>query len=556
MNPVPHVSTRALAEWAASVTFADIPPRIVRIARAQAASVFASSHAALETEDAHQVLTALRKHAPAGNSPVLATGETFHLDSALLANCALGMALDYDDYLFMGHTGHSAVWTAWLVGLQTGASVDEILTAQIVANEIGGRIGAACILGPQNGQLWSHIHLAGAALAAGRLFHLNAEQMTHALGIAFAQPNYGLFPGFMGPGSKLLTAATPTLTGLHAARFAEAGLTGNTAILEDGKGFLRHFSYRPIPSMLSGLGRAWLTDTLAIKPYPGCAYIDTAIDTVLRMRERILADRGGFDAEAVESIRIDASLLTTEMNRLSTEHLDEDNLLPVNINFNIPINVALALLEGELTARVLSDEHLRRRRDVLVPLSRKVDLHHEWSHTLALLDDLHATLGVQRFFHGFTRSEARWVAARAKRDLGHNAFEAGEIGRLLKAVLRDRPAFLRTLLPGRKRGAASVTLDDADFSRVRLPFAARVTVRFQDGATYTDESRLPRGAAANGDLEAVAQEKLLRELTFTCGTEQAGRAWDLLANAERYGARAVLAGLTVPLANEAGRPVN
>lgn len=520
-QPRQRALTREIAAWAASLKYEQIPPRVIQYAKYQAASVFASAYAGLNAQAARSVVTALRKHAPTGNVPVLATGDLMHLDAALEANAALGMALDYDDYLFLGHTGHSAVWVPYLLGTSLGVSGRDVLCAQVVANEVAGRLGAACVFGPQNGQLWSHIHLAGATLAAGLLFRLNEEQLADALGIAYAQPPYALFPGFMGPGSKLLTAAIPIRIGLQAARYAQAGLTGHHGIFETEKGFLRHFAYRPIKAMLSAFGSAWVTETLAIKPYPGCAYIDTTIDTTLALRSRIVAERGQFDAAEVESISVAASLLTTEMDRLSHEQFDAGRLTPININFNIPVNVAIALLYGELTARRLADDALQRERQAILELSRRVNLSHDWSFTFDLVRDFDTTLGAHRFLRGVSRTDWGYIRARARRDLGHATLDLG---------WRDFFATWRSVAPEKRKAMWEVIkgnagllwssrvkslptgLDGVDFSRVRMPFGSRVRITLRGGASYEAACSLPKGSAASGDLETVAREKLTREL--------------------------------------------
>src|SRR5205823_10059793 len=118
---------------------------------------------------------------------------------------AASIAHDWDDYLYMGHTGHSAVWAARALT----DDPDRALAAQVAGNELAGRLGAALFLGPHNGQFWSSIHCASAAAAAGVALRLDERQLAHALAISLYQPPYGLWPGFMGPGSKLLTAAQP-----------------------------------------------------------------------------------------------------------------------------------------------------------------------------------------------------------------------------------------------------------------------------------------------------------------------------------------------------------
>src|SRR5271165_3291721 len=168
------------------------------------------------------------------------------------------------DIVWMGHTAHSAVFAALAVGELVGAQTSEVVDAIVVANELAGRLGASSILGPLNGQMWTFIHLVGAAAASARLLRLDAERTTHALAIALAQPTFALQPGFLRPTSKLLAAATPTATGLRAAFFAQAGMTGAPELLEDPRGFWSRFSFLPLPGMLGDLGELWVLRTLAV----------------------------------------------------------------------------------------------------------------------------------------------------------------------------------------------------------------------------------------------------------------------------------------------------
>ena len=62
-----------------------------------------------------------------GRSTIVPTGETTSPHAAVYANAALSMAYDYDDYLFLGHTGHSAVCPpARSVMLGVGTSIGSV----------------------------------------------------------------------------------------------------------------------------------------------------------------------------------------------------------------------------------------------------------------------------------------------------------------------------------------------------------------------------------------------------------------------------------------------
>jgi 2-methylcitrate dehydratase PrpD len=98
-----------LGRFAATLRYDDIPPRVLDKARWQLANVLASLHAGVHAEAANAVLRAVRRFDEAGPCTVFPSGERMSVHAAITANAALAMALDYDDYLYMGHTGHSAV---------------------------------------------------------------------------------------------------------------------------------------------------------------------------------------------------------------------------------------------------------------------------------------------------------------------------------------------------------------------------------------------------------------------------------------------------------------
>src|SRR5256714_5254713 len=219
----------------------------------------------------------------------------------LFANAAASIAHDWDDYLYMGHTGHSSVWAARAFARDDG---ERALVAQVAANEVAGRLGAALLIGPHNGQFWASIHCASGAVAAAVGLGLDGERIAHALAIALYQPPYGLWPGFMGPATKLLTAAEPASQGARAALLAAEGVDGALGIVEDRRGLLRHLAFTGRPAMLGELGRVWLGETLAFKPFPGCAYLQAAGDATLR---------AGVAAEEVQEVTVDAGYLTVAM---------------------------------------------------------------------------------------------------------------------------------------------------------------------------------------------------------------------------------------------------
>jgi 2-methylcitrate dehydratase PrpD len=63
--------------------------------------------------------------------------------------------------------------------------------------------------------------------------------------------------------------------GARAALLAADGVDGALDVIEHPRGVLANLSFAPRPAMFGGLGEVWLTDTLAFKRLPGCAYLQS-----------------------------------------------------------------------------------------------------------------------------------------------------------------------------------------------------------------------------------------------------------------------------------------
>ncbi|MBK7974451.1 MAG: MmgE/PrpD family protein [Deltaproteobacteria bacterium] len=527
--------TERLGEWVASVELVDVPARVLELARHQRASVAAAIHAGAESAEARAVERALARHAPPGPVTVLPSGERWALDAALTLNSARSMALDHDDYLYLGHTGHSAVLASLAVCEQEQLGPRAQLLAQVVANEVAGRVGASVVLGPQNGQAWSFIHAAGAAAATAKLLRLDATRAAHAIAIALYQPTFTLWPGFMGPGSKVLTAAGPSTVGVQAAYCAAEGLTGARELFEHRrKGFWRFFAFVPVRHVITGLGTTWVTDTLAFKRYPGCAYIDTTIDAVLAiLGEHRTATGSPLAVADVERVDVAASLLTVEMDNLSAEHARARGVSPVHANFSIPVSVALAILGGRLTSYELSPEYLDAHEATIRALAARVSLRHDWSATFDVAEAFDGTFGASSVAARLRPRDWLRVARGYARELGGARSHGLDLRALAKREHRSRLA--RLARSGRRhraearRSAVKPDLANVDLTHFRMAFPAAVTLITRDGRRYHARQVVPVGAPGEpGRLEAV-RAKVAVEVGSRLGGAAADRVCATLA---------------------------
>ena len=108
-----HLET--LADWAISLRAEHIPARVLAAAGSQLRSVLGSLYAGAASPAGRLCRRAALGLASAGGARVLPSGEATSPFAAVLANAACSMAHDFDDYLFLGHTGHSAVLAALAV---------------------------------------------------------------------------------------------------------------------------------------------------------------------------------------------------------------------------------------------------------------------------------------------------------------------------------------------------------------------------------------------------------------------------------------------------------
>jgi 2-methylcitrate dehydratase PrpD len=450
-----------IADWAASVRYEDVPERVLARARLQSASVLGAVLAGASSDLATRVRKAAGRWGSGDQSTLIPGGERVPSHTACYVNAAASVAFDFDDYLFAGHTGHSSVLGAIAYGEATGANGRDVLAAQVVGNEVGGRLGAAFLLGPHNGQMWTYIHALEGACVAGRLLGLDATQIRHAIGIALAQPPYPLSPAFFGPDSKALLVSAPFVEGVRAAELAAEGLTGAEDIIGDENGMLRKIGVQPLAFVFSGLGSAWVTDSLAYKLYPGCAYVDTPVDALEEIRTAFAEKHGRpLGADDVARVHVAGTMFTAGMEAMATPYRNRDRLTPVDVNFSVGLSYGVLLVLGEISPATLAHDVLEKNREAILAVYDRVTVEQDAELTMQV-----GGLG----------------------DLGIDA-----------AQIFSNPDAL--------------TLDGADFGAFQMRFPSRVTLETSAGDEFSAEVSIPAGAPGRplDEIEHAVRDKFLR----------------------------------------------
>jgi 2-methylcitrate dehydratase PrpD len=321
-----------LADFASRLGADDVPARVRAFAKSQLLSQLAAARASL----AH----------PLGAKVVAAFGAPYdpvHPTRAAVSLAALTMCLDFDDTLYAGHVSHSTVNVPVALAPRLALDGRELLASIVAANECAARVTAAATLGPFRGQTAAHAHLAGAVAARLRAERRPPEAFVDAWGLAFALPPWSLERAFLGSDAKLLTAAVPVAAALAACDAAAAGLRGAPDLFEHDRGFLPRFATVPLPdAATAGLGVRWHTETLSIKLYPACAYLDAALDAAAELHERL----GVTDPDEVEDVVVVASAFTVGMDARSAPYVCGPASPVSALTFSVPYPVATALLTG------------------------------------------------------------------------------------------------------------------------------------------------------------------------------------------------------------------
>jgi 2-methylcitrate dehydratase PrpD len=485
-----------------------IPESALHAAKLQLLDIVAAAHASASMPEMRALLDSLPLGS--GTSTEIVTGARLAPASAAFVNACFSMAEDYDDIIWMGHTGHSAVFAALAVAEAEGATARDLLSAIVVANEIAGRLGASSLFGPLNGQMWTFLHLVGAAAATASLLRLDAERATHALAISLSQPPYALQPAFFGPTSKLLAAAIPTQMGILAGYLARNGMTGAPGILEDRRGFWKAFTFQPLPGMLADLGDTWLIETLAIKTVPACHYFQTACEAAEE-----LTKKRPLRVQDVREVLVETNKLGEEVTHFAREYAGPNapDLSPIGVSFDLGLAVAIVLYAGKLTQVDAAPTWLRANASELRSWYGKIRIAHDPELSLRILDSARAIPAGHRAL--VTLRARDWVnlVRRYHEHYGSSLVHPGEALAWGKTIL------------GRLVKSGESAVAPKSGPGIPLYFPNRVTIERTDGSKDAVELDLPRGALAREGMEKWLETKFMGALAPRLGETAASKAF-------------------------------
>ncbi|MCK8647123.1 MmgE/PrpD family protein [Mycobacterium colombiense] len=358
--------TQQLADSWSKTSFDDIPTAVVDKVKDNILDTLAVALACVDTDEARRATAAMTTLAPQSSSGSSVWGMSYKLPpaQAALVNGTVTHSRDFDDGGGPGHAGSTVLPAVLAVGEAIGCDGRTLIEATIAGYDVGYRVlqalggfAAATDRGwHTTGSMGSFAAAAGAAKCLG----LEAEQFSHALGIA------GSFTGGLwafiedSAMTKRLHPGKAGETGVDAALLARAGFTGPMRIFEAEWGGIYSTYNGGVATpekALEALGKEFRVATSYIKPYACCRGSHAAIDVLLD-----LVRTRGLTAEDIAGIEIYAA--ETHMSMLAVEPV----VTVFDAQFSLPYAAALALCGGTLTLAEfdpprMDDPRIRRTYD-------------------------------------------------------------------------------------------------------------------------------------------------------------------------------------------------
>lgn len=367
--------TQEVARFVSRTRARDIPADVIRLAQGFIIDGLGVALAGQAEEGTRIVLNYARRLGGRKEVPVLGTRYKLPLPLAALVNGVSAHAMDYDDtqlstskeavYGLLTHPTTPVLNAALAAGAREQISGAELLLAYIIGVEVECRIADA--IHPRHYQSGFHSTATmgglGAAMAVGKILHLNEVGLLRALGMAASMAS-GLRENF-GTMTKPLHAGRAAENGVTAALLAQAGHTAAANILEARRGFFNAMAGGFDESKIAGRlgGPYFIQDPgISIKPYPSGSLSHPAQDLILNLVQK-------HDLHGDDIVKIEVGTNSNVPNAL----IYPMPKTALEGKFSIPFCMAIAILERKAGIAQFVDKKVRAPK--VIELMKRVTLY-------------------------------------------------------------------------------------------------------------------------------------------------------------------------------------
>jgi 2-methylcitrate dehydratase PrpD len=286
MLQAPDVTER-LSHFVVGTLWDDLKPEVTHQAKRSLMNFFAAALTGCRNRTIEIALQTLTDFSGGKQATVVGRSERVDALSAAFLNAASANVLDFCDTHVPTAIHPTAPVVPALLALAelTRVSGRDLLLALVLGHEVECRIGIA--MSPSHYQRGWHITstcgVFGAAVGAGKLLGLSAQQMIFALGAAATQS--GGLCECLGTPAKSVSVGNAARNGLLSALLAAKNFDGPAEPLTGAQGYYHALNEMPdLSSLTQNLGETWEILGTAYKPYPCGFVIHPVLDCVLDWR--------------------------------------------------------------------------------------------------------------------------------------------------------------------------------------------------------------------------------------------------------------------------------
>ncbi|HUC50571.1 MAG TPA: MmgE/PrpD family protein [Xanthobacteraceae bacterium] len=326
MLQTPGVTER-LAHFVVATQWDDLDAKVVHQAKRSLMNFFAVALTGCRDGTIAAALQTFAVFSGGQQATIVGRCERIDALSAAFLNAASANVLDFCDTHVPTAIHPTAPVVPALLALaeMTPVSGRDFLLALVLGHEVECRIGMA--ISPSHYKRGWHITstcgVFGAAVGAGRLLRLSAQQMVWALGIAATQS--GGLCECLGTPAKSVSVGNAARNGLLSALLAAKNFDGPAEPLTGAQGYYHALNETAdLASLTRNLGETWEILGTAYKPYPCGFVIHPVLDCLLGWRQAnpaAVVEKVTVTGNPLLAVRADRPQISTGREaQVSTQH--------------------------------------------------------------------------------------------------------------------------------------------------------------------------------------------------------------------------------------------
>jgi 2-methylcitrate dehydratase PrpD len=351
--------TKKLSDFCAGIAFDSLPTEVVEKTKLTILDYIANVYGSLMLDAVKGVASYVESLGGEKEASCHGLGFSSSIHNAAFLNGTSAEAIESQDGLRFGgnHPGTAVISTVFGIGEKYKKSGRDIIEAIVSGYEAADRAAAA--VHPRH-TLSGFLPTGtcgtfGAAAAAARLFGLDKDGMSNAIGNAGYLLPLSMAEQLMGGYTiKIVQGGQAAAAGITAAGLARAGITGMPGVLEGtelGGGFCKITTDTDpaLDRITDRLGEHYTIMDIYFKPYTACRHTHGAAQATLELiREKDIAPK---DIKKVD-------VFTYGIGVIAVGKGVRENDSFVNAQFSIPYVVSVCIADRELGPAQLTEKRL------------------------------------------------------------------------------------------------------------------------------------------------------------------------------------------------------